>query len=191
LDDDFEPLYSLNITYSHEHVVGLGNKIKPSAVSHPPDLYTNPMPTLRGNETWAFVLTDPDALSRENPSKAEMCHWIVTFTIDTDEDLPVIHLPMNLELPGDLAKHPNTADVTPVELMTYYPPAPPPKTGYHRYVFVLLAPASGKDTPYPSKPKERPHWGYGKVRKGVRDWAKDNYLTPVAANFFYAKNKKQ
>ena len=120
-----------------------------------------------------------------------MCHWIVTFTIGADDDIPVIHLPMDFELPAGSIKDRNAANLKPVELMTYYPPAPPPKTGYHRYVFVLLAPASGKDTPYPTKPKERPHWGYGKVRKGVRDWAKDNDLTPVAASFFYAKNKKQ
>ena len=73
------------------------------------------------------------------------------------------------------------------ELVEYLPPSPPPKTGKHRYVFVLL---EGK-TNHLRTPKERPHWGYGKVRHGVRDWAEENQLEVVGANFFYAANKKQ
>ena len=66
------------------------------------------------------------------------------------------------------------------ELMSYIPPSPPPKTGYHRYVFVLLAPQDPKDGGKKlEKPKDRPHWGYGKVGAGVREWAKDNRLVPV------------
>jgi len=40
-------------------------------------------------------------------------------------------------------------------------------------------------------PRERAHWGYGKVRHGVRDWAKDSDLKVVGANFFFAQHKKQ
>lgn len=55
-----------------------------------------------------------------------------------------------------------------------------------------IKPCLGARTiPEPKKPKERPHWGYGTVGKGMRDWAKDNGLTPVGANFFYAENKEQ
>ena len=42
-----------------------------------------------------------------------------------------------------------------------------------------------------SVPKDRQHWGMGKKGGGVRDWAEANELVPVAANFVYAKNKKQ
>ncbi|MCJ1419227.1 hypothetical protein MMC32_005580 [Xylographa parallela] len=78
------------------------------------------------------------------------------------------------------------------QLIEYMPPAPPKGTGKHRYVFVLLALENEdngrKDL---NKPKNRPHWGYGAIGKGVRDWANENGLVPVAANFFYAKAGKQ
>ena len=62
------------------------------------------------------------------------------------------------------------------ELMSYLAPSPPPKTGKHRYVFVLLAGPEGAKL---KKPEERPHWGYGKVRHGVRNWAEENGLVAV------------
>ena len=79
------------------------------------------------------------------------------------------------------------------DLIGYMAPAPPPKTGKHRYVFVLLEPEEGEDgrESHLKKPKERPHFGYGKQGKGVMDWAKDNKLVPVGANFFYSQNEKQ
>jgi len=73
----------------------------------------------------------------------------------------------------------------------YLGPAPPEGTGKHRYVFVLLAPENEGERKELKKPDERPHWGYGKVGTGVREWARDNSLVPVGANFFYAQNKKQ
>lgn len=75
----------------------------------------------------------------------------------------------------------------PGEVESYFPPAPPKKTGPHRYVFVLLE----GDVSSLKPPKERPHWGYGKERHGVRDWAAENNLTVVGANFFFAQHKKQ
>lgn len=67
------------------------------------------------------------------------------------------------------------------------PPGPPSKTGYHRYVFVLL---EGDNTNL-TAPSEREHWGTGKERHGVRDWAKREGLEVVGANFFYARDKEQ
>ncbi len=42
-----------------------------------------------------------------------------------------------------------------------------------------------------TKPKDRQHWGTGEERGGVREWAKENELVPVGANFMYSLNKKQ
>ena len=67
------------------------------------------------------------------------------------------------------------------------PPGPPPKTGYHRYVFLLL---EGDNTNL-TAPEDRQHWGFGKKGHGVRDWAEKEGLEVVGANFFCAKNKKQ
>ncbi|KAL8791052.1 MAG: hypothetical protein Q9213_000259 [Squamulea squamosa] len=163
---------------------------------------SSPTPTIRSNVTYTFVLTDPDATSRADPKMAEMCHWIVTdITFGDSSSDHVVHLPLEIQASmayfqyGELKSRALIADSKPSEIMSYYPPAPPPKTGYHRYVFVLLTPKANtkhiREAAEPKKPKERPHWGYGKVGKGVRAWAADNGLTPVGANFFYARNKKQ
>jgi phosphatidylethanolamine-binding protein (PEBP) family uncharacterized protein len=70
---------------------------------------------------------------------------------------------------------------------TDYPPAPPKKMGLHRYVFVLL---SG-DNSNLKAPSERKNWGTGKASYGVQDWADQQNLTVVSANFFYAQNEIQ
>lgn len=66
-------------------------------------------------------------------------------------------------------------------------PGPPSKTGYHRYVFVLLA---GDNTNL-TAPSKRQHWGTDKTKHGVRDWAKKEGLEVIGANWFIEKNKKQ
>ena len=64
--------------------------------------------------------------------------------------------------------------------MPYLPPTPPPKTGYHRYVFVLLMPRTDKGVQGElTKPKDRQHWGYGYVGAGVREWANENDLLVI------------
>lgn len=72
------------------------------------------------------------------------------------------------------------------EIEAYLPPGPPKKTGFHRYVFVLLE----GDASHLTAPNERVHWGYGKERHGVRDWSRENNLTVVGVNFFLARNDK-
>jgi len=95
--------------------------------------------------------------------------------------------------------------------MPYKPPAPPPKTGKHRYVFLVFTPANGTtDALYLSKPSGRKHWGHKHAGHGVREWALQNGLVPVgelqhtlialgsfifdlttAANFIFAENEQQ
>lgn len=67
------------------------------------------------------------------------------------------------------------------------PPGPPEKTGYHRYVFLLLEGKNGNL----KAPKDRQHWGTGKPRHGVRDWAKKEDLDVIGGNFFFEQNEKQ
>ena len=179
--DDFEPAFYLDLAYpkAHEPVL-MGNDIPVNAVSKRPTFTFHPLvPTpTKNNSTFTLVMTDPDATSRADPTMSEMCHWILT-----NLTLPADTIPTAFEagLPLDISK--SKAG----ELKSYYPPSPPPKTGKHRYVFVLLE----GDCDGVEAPKKRPHWGYGKVRHGVKDWAKDNDLKVVGANFFYASNKKQ
>ena len=171
--DDFTPSYAVAVSYASSHeAVQLGNDIPVSAVDSRPTFEFHTLSSderANKNKTFTLILTDPDAKSRENPKISEMCHWIVT----------------NLTIPA-----PWSVDMFKLkegELVEYLPPSPPAKTGKHRYVFVLL---EGK-TNHLSSPKERPHWGYGKIRHGVRDWAEENNLEVVGANFFYAANQKQ
>lgn len=108
---------------------------------------------------------------------AQMCHWIVTNltlpfeTFNSDGALDWLSSPFSTKKSEDNGIQ---------EIMPYLPPTPPPKTGYHRYVFVLLAPATEEGVQGElTKPEDRPHWGYGKVGAGVREWADENDLVAV------------
>lgn len=190
--DDFNPDYYLDINYpKHHQPVLLGNDIPVDYVADRP-VFTfkslNPLKpplTSAENTTFTLALTDPDAKSRDNPKWSEMCHWIITNLTTTIPELSADpDSNPDLELESDW---PEAFKAKPGELESYLPPGPPPKTGPHRYVFVLLQGNSST----PQSPKDREHWGYGKVRHGVRDWAKENNLTVVGANFFFAQNEKQ
>ena len=170
--DDFEPSFVITPYYPASNTtVELGNRVKPEAVSSRPDLYMSmvkPTETVKANGTYTLVLSDPDATSQADPAKAQMCHWILT----------------NMTLPESNVQHAGSVNLGSVltlsgnegifELESYAPPAPPPKTGYHRYVFALLTSDS-----IPERPKDRPHWGYGKIGTGIREWAADNDMTVV------------
>jgi len=161
--DDFLPTLTLSVSWPKKEA-DLGNTLKVKHVQDAPDL------TLAGNgskktsnTTYVVTLTDPDAPSRENPEWSEMCHWIITGTTNKTE-----------------------------EVMPYKPPGPPPKTGKHRYVFLVFAPANGTtESLNLTKPSDRKHWGSGEERVGVAWWAEQNGLAAVGANFIYAKHKKQ
>jgi phosphatidylethanolamine-binding protein (PEBP) family uncharacterized protein len=67
------------------------------------------------------------------------------------------------------------------------PPGPPENTGYHRYVFLLLE----GDNRNLTKPPTRQHWRFKEKGRGARDWAEQQGLEVVGANFFYEQNEKQ
>jgi phosphatidylethanolamine-binding protein (PEBP) family uncharacterized protein len=111
-----------------------------------------------------------------------MCHWIAA-NVSLSEN--------TMSLP-ESRLHAASTDGGPDDVIEYKPPGPPPKTGKHRYVFLVFAPRNGTtEVLNLSKPRERKHWGMGKERGGVREWARGNGLVPVAANFVYAENGKQ
>ena len=120
----------------------------------------------------------------------QMCHWIVQVTLKSSEneteglEVGVMDGAYTLHFGSGIEA---ATENKPKELMEYLAPAPPKGTGKHRYVFVLL---EKEGTGNLKVPKERPHWGYGKRGKGVREWAEDNDLSVVAANFFYSEKKK-
>jgi len=200
--DDFEPTYYIDLTFPKDHErVLMGNDIPVKSVSKRPVFTFHPLtgPPSYGDPpndkdlTFTLVLTDPDALSREHPVKSEMCHWIVT-NLTTPIGSDEIQWPRLTDFIEDFERMAEaelgldgSVSAKPGEVEPYQPPTPPKKTGPHRYVFVLLE----GDVSNLKPPKERPHWGYGEERHGVRDWSKENDLTVVGANFFFAEHKKQ
>ncbi|KAF1842689.1 PEBP-like protein [Cucurbitaria berberidis CBS 394.84] len=189
--NDFLPSLTLSVTWPKEHAK-LGNTIKPKYLQKQPAISLHDETAHDGLATtpdlrYIVTLTDPDAPSRDNPEWSEMCHWIAANISISQKTFSILPLP-EFGLTGhDSAKYGSLDDV-----VEYKPPGPPPKTGKHRYVFLVFAPKNGTTEPLHLRaPKDRKHWGTGKERGGVRDWAEENQLVPVAANFIYSKNKKQ
>ncbi|KAI7163617.1 dynamin GTPase [Hortaea werneckii] len=189
--DSFHPRLALDISWKHA-TAHVGNTVDPeklqespkttlSSLNHGEDT-TETSPLLKPEEMQLTVaLTDPDAPSRENPEWAQVCHWIATS--------PPRHRSADDErLDTDLVtKQPHWEDIMP-----YKPPGPPPKTGKHRYVFVVLAPLNGtKEALNLVKPADRQHWGYEKADMGLREWADEMGLEVLGANFVYAQNAEQ
>ncbi|EEH08422.1 carboxypeptidase [Histoplasma capsulatum G186AR] len=198
--DDFTPTFPLLISYPSTHTtVSLGSYLSPDAVRsqpvfefHPfpftPDPDPSPSPARapqpdHPTKFYSIVLTDPDAKSRKHPIWSEMCHWVVSNISSPGYSSLQGHIGRNSDsFTGTTLSYTLTAQI----LKSYLPPSPLICTGYHRYVFVLLE-GDAATACNVSAPRERKHWGYGGVRLGVRNWAKEYGLEAVGATFFYAK----
>ncbi|KAK3308455.1 phosphatidylethanolamine-binding protein [Chaetomium strumarium] len=186
--DDFKPSLGLHVTWpSKEHAL-LGNTLTPKKLQDEPSIAlhdiqaaTSSPNTYASNVSYVITLTDPDAPSRDKPKWSEFCHWIASGVLK-----PALCDPKD---PGGCP--PVLSDLD--EVTSYKPPGPPKGTGKHRYVFLAFVPSNGTtDKLHLVKPSDRKHWGYdpekGKT-KGVREWAAENGLAPVGANFIYAENE--
>lgn len=163
--DTFSPLLTVTANWSSTTKTELGNTLPPSHLQHIPDILATGLPSAylpRGIE-YVLALTDPDAPSRDDPKWSQVCHWLGT-----------------------------SQERTVKELVKYKAPAPPEKTGKHRYVFVVMVPKNetteALDLVVPS---ERKRWGYEEERAGVREFASLNGLKVIGANFIYSQNDKQ
>ncbi|KAI1764015.1 PEBP-like protein [Hypoxylon sp. FL1150] len=183
--DKFLPSFLLAAEWPSGESADLGNTVKVDDVQDEPTITVRRDPSASSsvsssesaNVTYAITITDPDAPSRDNPKWSEFCHFVAT----------------GVEISSSSSAAPSVVKLSGLkDIMSYKPPGPPLKTGKHRYVFLLFAPANGTtDSLHLTKPGDRKHWGTGKERHGVRDWAKNNGLEPVAANFVYAQNEEQ
>ncbi|EME48583.1 hypothetical protein DOTSEDRAFT_19107 [Dothistroma septosporum NZE10] len=176
--DPFQPVLSVDISWKKASA-SVGNTIKPKKLQNTPEVLliddlpdsNFPWPNDESLPQLTIALTDPDAKSRDNPIWSEMCHWLAT------------------EVPLSNGTHVSKSFK---EIVPYKAPGPPPRTGKHRYVFAALAPRNGTHEALNlTTPADRQHWGYGKVRKGLRNWAEENGLAVIGANFIYAQDKKQ
>ncbi|RGP61086.1 hypothetical protein FLONG3_10641 [Fusarium longipes] len=174
--DDFPPALGLRASWKRDSA-DLGNTLKPGHLKKSPSIHLDKVESdssletlLKKHATFVLVLTDPDAPSRDDPKWSEFCHWIATTSISHSKK----------------SKHHLKS------LVKYKAPAPPPKTGKHRYVFFAFVAANGTtEKLHLTKPKARKHWGSEDSGHGVREWAHQNGLAPVAANFIYAENEEQ
>lgn len=184
--DSFDPLVQLNARFlSSGEEASFGNTLTPVDAQGKPSIEVLPFPkedsipsSLLGKTAY-IVMTDPDAPSRENPEWAEFCHWIARVRLPSSKDgAEIVH---------------NAKEGTFSEIVEYAGPAPPEGTGKHRYLLLLLQGAEGegdKQVTGPSK-DDRKKWGNADQRTGVARWAKDNGLTPIAANFFFSEHNKK
>ncbi|KAH0545057.1 hypothetical protein FGG08_000828 [Glutinoglossum americanum] len=190
LIDDFHPSVLLQVSYPTSHrSVDLGNTLEPSNAKSAPLIEihqssTDPSTTSPKDTTYTIALTDPDAPSRENPEWSEFCHWITT-------NIPPASSPNGHETKqaanidaGRIQAEIQTTAKRLKDIVEYKGPAPPKGTGKHRA-------KGGSNNNNLTTPSERKRWGLGKARHGVRQWAEENKLEPVGANFFYAQNDKQ
>lgn len=189
--DEFLPSLHVDVHWPSSKHAELGNTVKPKKLQDEPTITLFRPESIAGvcssvaNVTYTVTLTDPDAPSRDDPKWSEMCHWIATGLALPDDDEDSSCSPFNVL----------TLTLTNLEeVMPYKPPGPPEKTGKHRYVLFVFAPANGTTDPlHLKKPEDRQHWGYDFDGEsvGVRRWSLENGLVPVAANFIYSQNKKQ
>ncbi|KAH8918415.1 PEBP-like protein [Atractiella rhizophila] len=169
--DSFTPSFALKATFQNGREASLGNTIDTEDAQEAPKLSLHSLVENASKQdwskgTWYAVMTDPDAPSRHDPKWSEFCHWILSFSPQSFPQLPFQK--------GD-------------QIIEYMGPAPPEKTGKHRYVLVLLhGEKSGLEGP-----NDRKNWGMEGSRVGLRQWAQKHGLKPVAANFFFAQNKTQ
>lgn len=160
--DAFHPFLKVSVSWKKASAE-VGNTVKPKKTKKMPSIaLIDDLPELKRTlPQLTLALTDPDARSRDDPDWSEMCHWIAT------------GIPLTSAGEVDVSEKMK-------EIVPYKAPGPPPKTGKHRYVFVAMTPANGTHEPLNlTTPAERQHWGYGKVRMGVRQWAEDNGLAVI------------
>lgn len=156
----------------------MGNTLKPSETQVRPEIHA----TFNADDsesvgssdlfTYTLVMTDPDAPSRTDKTYSEYAHHIVT----------------GLKLSSASSDFAAIDFSTGNEILPYMGPAPPEKTGKHRYVYILFRETQGSPKSYEG---ERARWGTETPGTGVRSWAAKHGLIPIAANFYFAQNDVQ
>jgi phosphatidylethanolamine-binding protein (PEBP) family uncharacterized protein len=170
--DQFEPKGLITVSYGKDKEVALGNTLKPSETQEAPQInlaFSESEP----EASYTLVVTDPDAPTKGDKKWSEYAHFILSGIKAKPSEGEVTHVDYNAA----------------TTLLPYTGPAPPPKTGKHRYVFILYKEGSQAPKGLPSQ--NRANWGTGIPGSGARDWARKQALLPVAINFFYAQNPDQ
>ncbi|KAL8310907.1 hypothetical protein RB597_001915 [Gaeumannomyces tritici] len=135
---------------------------------------------VKSNMTYAIVLTDPDAPSYRDNKWSEFCHWIATGRVVVTPKPPQGQQQGGGDGEEGRGGCPQLSLAGLEDVVPYKPPAPPKKTGRHRYVFFAFTPVNATTLPLNvTKPGERKRWGTDKPGSGVREWAEENGLAPI------------
>ncbi|KAI6179777.1 hypothetical protein M3Y98_00647100 [Aphelenchoides besseyi] len=151
---DIPPSVLLSVKYpENELEVQLANELQVSEVKSQPIVKWETEP----NALYTLVKVDPDALSRENPIYRSWLHWLV------------VNVPGNQLTNGKV-------------IASYKGAGPPPKTGLHRYVFLVFK-QSDRIEDYDVKDGDRKKFN-------LRQFINKNELEskPIAGAFYQAKN---
>lgn len=186
--DEFESQGLLSIEYPNGSQVSLGNTLTVANTQEIPKiqfiLNSSKEFSVSNKDKFLLVLTDPDAPSNKDHKWSEYAHWIVS-------DL-TLNVPSEDAKPDEVEFISTVLDVSKsTEILKYEGPGPPPKTGKHRYVFLLY-----KQDPEVAKydvPLGRPTWGTGTPSSGVRDYIQKHggKLQLLSVNFFFAQSEEQ
>jgi len=149
--------------------VNLGNVMTVKESQSQPRLLFPTQP----NALYTIMMVDPDALSRQTHEFRNFCHWV------------------QVNVPGDGTDHVDVKHGH--NVVPYMGPAPPPKSGPHRYVVLVYKQAAKLDT------HNLKNFGEGKDSSDERKnflperWLAQHFPQGIpeltAANFFQAENK--
>ncbi|KAI6204128.1 hypothetical protein M3Y94_00636400 [Aphelenchoides besseyi] len=151
---DISPSVLLSVKYPENGIeVQLANELRVSEVKSQPIVEWE----ADKNALYTLVKVDPDALSRDNPIYRSWLHWLV------------VNIPGNQLANGK-------------EIASYKGAGPPPKTGLHRYVFLVFK-QNNKIDGYELKDGDRKNFN-------LREFINKNRLesTPIAGAFYETKN---
>ncbi|KAH3663697.1 hypothetical protein OGAPHI_005098 [Ogataea philodendri] len=188
--ESFSPNGFLIISYGKDKEVAMGNTLTVEETQIKPKMAftlnlskdTDPNFSIAASDRFTLVLTDPDAPTRGDEKWSEYCHYVAKNIKLNPYD------PNNVVQTSQIEEQLTTTDLNGEDLIPYFGPAPPPKTGKHRYVFLLYKQKPGTE---PEAPPDRPNWGTGVPGSGAAEWSKENELELLAVNFFYAQDKEQ
>ncbi|GAA5891035.1 hypothetical protein JCM6882_006395 [Rhodosporidiobolus microsporus] len=157
IPSNFTPTVSVNVEWENFGSISPGSTYRPDETQDEPEITFQAAPG-KPDSKYTIVLADPDAPSKEDNK------WS-----------PFLHFALADVVPGQAAGQ---------TLVKYMGPAPPPKTGRHRYVFLV----------YQQPVDHVPELGVEPDARQAFDLAgfvKRNELELVGATYFFAQNPEQ
>lgn len=178
----------LTASYGKNLDVSFGNTLKVSDTQSAPEIhatFTDFDAASASDTKYTLILTDPDAPSRTDKAYSEYAHHIVTgLTLKAINNASGASA-FSAEAVADAFAAPIDFS-SGNEILKYEGPGPPPKTGLHRYVYILFKETKPSATEWTG---ERFRFGTDVPGTGVKDYASKQGLVPLAVNYFFAQNE--